>query len=156
MSFFGTIMPLLTMTLAIDNLANGFTRPLCGFISDRFGRENTMLIVFIGEGAALLGLMNYGHDPIAFMTFAALIFLCWGEIFSIFPALVADTFGVKNAAANCRHHVHPPRAPRRCWCRSASVLSAAATGTACSSSPPSSPSPPACSRSSCWRRCAAS
>jgi OFA family oxalate/formate antiporter-like MFS transporter len=100
MSFFGTIMPLLTMTLAIDNLANGFTRPLCGFISDRFGRENTMLLVFLGEGAALLGLMNWGHDPVAFMTFAALIFLCWGEIFSIFPALVADTFGVKNAAAN--------------------------------------------------------
>jgi len=99
-SFFGTAMPLLTLTLAIDNLANGFTRPLCGFISDRFGRENTMLLVFLGEGAALLGLKTWGHDPVAFMTFAALIFLCWGEIFSIFPALVADTFGVKNAAAN--------------------------------------------------------
>ena len=100
MSFFGTIMPLLTMTLAIDNLANGFTRPLCGFISDRLGRENTMLLVFLGEGLALLGMMMYGHDPVGFMICAALIFLCWGEIFSIFPALVADTFGVKNAAAN--------------------------------------------------------
>ncbi len=93
-------LPLLTLTLMIDNLANGFTRPLCGFISDRIGRENTMMIVFIGEGFALLGLMNYGHDPYAFMVFAALIFLFWGEIFSIFPALVADTFGAKNAAAN--------------------------------------------------------
>ena len=100
MSFFGTMLPLLTMTLAIDNLANGFTRPLCGFLSDRFGRENTMMVVFIGEGLALLGLMKFGHQPVAFMTFAALIFLCWGELFSIFPALVADTFGVKNAAAN--------------------------------------------------------
>ena len=100
MSFFGSVLPLLTMTLAIDNLANGFTRPLCGFLSDRFGRENTMMVVFIGEGLALLGLMKFGHHPIAFMTFAALIFLCWGELFSIFPALVADTFGAKNAAAN--------------------------------------------------------
>jgi MFS transporter, OFA family, oxalate/formate antiporter len=99
-SLFGTMLPLLTMTLAIDNLANGFTRPLCGFVSDRFGRENTMLLVFVGEGIALMGLKTYGHDPYLFMTFAALIFLCWGEIFSIFPALVADTFGVKNAAAN--------------------------------------------------------
>ena len=99
-NLFGTILPLLTMTLAIDNLANGFTRPLCGFLSDRFGRENTMMIVFTGEGLALLGMMQFGHHPIAFMTFAALIFLCWGELFSIFPALVADTFGVKNAAAN--------------------------------------------------------
>ena len=101
MSFLGMLtLPLLTLTLSIDNLANGFTRPLCGFISDRLGRENTMLIVFIGEGLALLGLMQYGHDPVAFITFAALIFLFWGEIYSIFPALCADTFGVKNAAAN--------------------------------------------------------
>ena len=93
-------LPLLTLTLAIDNLANGFTRPLCGFISDRIGRENTMMVVFVGEGLSLLGLMSFGHNPIAFMTFAALVFLFWGEIFSIFPALCADTFGVKNAAAN--------------------------------------------------------
>ncbi len=101
MSFLGLLtLPLLTLTLAIDNLANGFTRPLCGFISDRIGRENTMMVVFVGEGLSLLGLMTFGHDPIAFMTFAALVFLFWGEIFSIFPALCADTFGVKNAAAN--------------------------------------------------------
>jgi OFA family oxalate/formate antiporter-like MFS transporter len=100
MSLLGATLPLLTMTLAIDNLANGFTRPLCGFVSDRIGRENTMFIVFIGEGLALLGLMQFGHNPYAFMTFAALIFLCWGEIFSIFPALCADTFGARNAAAN--------------------------------------------------------
>jgi len=93
-------LPLLTLTLMIDNLANGLTRPLCGFISDRIGRENTMFVVFIGEGLALLGLMNFGHDPVAFMIFAALTFLCWGEIFSIFPALCADTFGARNAAAN--------------------------------------------------------
>jgi OFA family oxalate/formate antiporter-like MFS transporter len=93
-------MSLLPLTLMIDNLSNGFTRPLCGFISDRIGRENTMLIVFVGEGLALLGLMKFGHDPVAFMIFAALTFLCWGEIFSIFPALVADTFGTKFAAAN--------------------------------------------------------
>jgi OFA family oxalate/formate antiporter-like MFS transporter len=99
-SLFGVTLPLLTMTLSIDNLCNGFTRPLCGFLSDRFGRENTMFLVFLGEGLAMIGLMAYGHTPIAFMSFAALIFLFWGEIFSIFPAICADTFGVKFAAAN--------------------------------------------------------
>ncbi|HEV7856435.1 MAG TPA: oxalate/formate MFS antiporter [Herminiimonas sp.] len=100
MTLFGATLPLLTMTLSIDNVANGLTRPLCGFISDKIGRENTMFIVFIGEGLALLGLMKFGHDPVAFMTFAALVFLCWGEIFSIFPAICADTFGGKFAAGN--------------------------------------------------------
>ncbi|HWZ47472.1 MAG TPA: oxalate/formate MFS antiporter [Herbaspirillum sp.] len=99
-TLFGATLPLLTMTLSIDNLANGFTRPLCGFISDKIGRENTMFILFTGEGLALLGLMKYGHDPIAFITFAALVFLCWGEIFSVFPAICADTFGSKFAAGN--------------------------------------------------------
>jgi OFA family oxalate/formate antiporter-like MFS transporter len=96
----GATLPLLTMTLSIDNLCNGFTRPLCGFISDRIGRENTMLVVFGGEGLALLGLMKFGHDPYMFMLFAALTFLCWGEIYSIFPATCADTFGGKFAAGN--------------------------------------------------------
>lgn len=96
----GFTLPLLTMTLSIDNLCNGLTRPLCGFISDRIGRENTMFFIFIGEGLSLLGLMQFGHNPYWFMTFAALTFLFWGEIFSIFPALCADTFGSKFAAAN--------------------------------------------------------
>ncbi len=96
----GFTLPLLTMTLSIDNLCNGLTRPLCGFISDRIGRENTMFFIFIGEGLSLLGLMEFGHNPYLFMTFAALTFLFWGEIFSIFPALCADTFGSKFAAAN--------------------------------------------------------
>jgi OFA family oxalate/formate antiporter-like MFS transporter len=100
MTFFGMTLPLLTATLSIDNICNGFTRPLCGFISDKVGRENTMFFIFIGEGLALLGLMQYGTNPYAFMTFAALIFLFWGEIFSIFPAICADTFGSKYAAAN--------------------------------------------------------
>jgi len=97
---FGTVMPLLTLTLSIDSLANGFTRPLCGFISDKIGRENTMFLVFFGEGLALLGLLHFGHHPMGFLIFAPLIFLFWGEIFSIFPAVCADTFGARNAAAN--------------------------------------------------------
>jgi OFA family oxalate/formate antiporter-like MFS transporter len=48
----------------------------------------------------MLGLMQYGSNPYAFMVFAALTFLCWGEIFSIFPAICADTFGSKFAAGN--------------------------------------------------------
>ncbi|WP_035512774.1 oxalate/formate MFS antiporter [Paraburkholderia nodosa] len=98
--FFGATLPLLTLALSIDNLLNGLTRPICGLLSDKIGRENTMLIVFVGEGLALLGMNAFGHDPYAFLIFAPLIFLCWGEIFSIFPAICADTFGSKYAASN--------------------------------------------------------
>jgi OFA family oxalate/formate antiporter-like MFS transporter len=99
-SVLGLTLPLLTIALSVDNLVNGLTRPLCGFLSDKIGRENTMMLVFVGEGLALLGMKAFGHDPYAFILFAALIFLFWGEIFSIFPATCADTFGGKYAAAN--------------------------------------------------------
>ena len=100
LAVFGATMPLLTLTLVIDNLCNGFTRPLTGWISDHIGRENTMLLVFTGEGLAMLGLMEFGHTPGGFLLFAPLIFLFWGEIFAIFPAVCGDTFGSKFAAAN--------------------------------------------------------
>ncbi len=96
----GVTLPLLTMAMSLDSIANGATRPLCGLISDRIGRENTMFIVFMGEGFALLGMRQFGHTPMGFMIFAALTFAFWGEIFSLFPSMCADTFGVKNAAGN--------------------------------------------------------
>ncbi len=96
----GASIPLLTLTLSADNLVNGLTRPLCGFISDRFGRENTMFIVFLGEGAALLGLVQFGHTPMGFLIFAPLIFLFWGEIYAISSALAGDTFGNTHVTAN--------------------------------------------------------
>ena len=46
----------------------------------------------------LLGTM--GTAPWAFVVFAALIFLTWGEIFSLFPSTCTDTFGPKFGTAN--------------------------------------------------------
>src|SRR5262249_21223877 len=46
----GLSIPALTLAASVDNFANGITRPLCGFLSDRIGRENTMLLVFTAEG----------------------------------------------------------------------------------------------------------
>jgi OFA family oxalate/formate antiporter-like MFS transporter len=88
------------MAVSIDNLANGITRPFSGMLSDKIGRENAMLLMFSAEGIAFLGMAAFGREPVAFLVFAALIFLFWGEIFSLFPAICGDTFGVKNATAN--------------------------------------------------------
>jgi OFA family oxalate/formate antiporter-like MFS transporter len=96
----GVSLPLLTMTVSIDNIANGLTRPFSGYLSDRIGRENAMLLMFSAEGVAFLGMAAGGRNPLTFMLFAALIFLFWGEIFSLFPAICGDTFGVRHATAN--------------------------------------------------------
>jgi len=96
----GLSMPLVAMAVSIDNVANGITRPFSGMLSDKIGRENAMLLMFSAEGIAFLGMAAFGREPVAFLVFAALIFLFWGEIFSLFPAICGDTFGVKNATAN--------------------------------------------------------
>ena len=96
----GATIPLLTFTISVDNFVNGLTRPLSGFLSDAIGRENAMLLIFTCEALAFIGLATLGHNPVAFAIFAAMIFLFWGEVFSIFPAICGDTFGVENAAAN--------------------------------------------------------
>jgi OFA family oxalate/formate antiporter-like MFS transporter len=99
-NFFWATLPLLTLALSIDSLVNGFTRPLTGWLSDHLGRENTMVLVFAVEGLAIWGLMSFGHSTTGFLIFAPLIFLGYGEIFSLFPAVCGDTFGPKYAGAN--------------------------------------------------------
>ena len=90
----------LTVALIVDNLCNGGARPLFGWVSDNIGREYTMAIAF-GLGAVAYWLLGtLGATPWFFVVFAALIFLTWGEIFSLFPSTCTDTFGTKFATVN--------------------------------------------------------
>ncbi len=90
----------LSVALIVDNVCNGGARPLFGWISDQIGREYTMAIAFGLGGIAYWLLGTLGHAPWAFVVFAALIFLTWGEIFSLFPSTCTDTFGTKFATVN--------------------------------------------------------
>jgi MFS transporter, OFA family, oxalate/formate antiporter len=90
----------LSVALIIDNICNGGARPLFGWISDHIGREYTMAIAFGLGGIAYWLLGTLGYAPWAFVLFAALIFLTWGEIFSLFPSTCTDTFGTKYATVN--------------------------------------------------------
>jgi MFS transporter, OFA family, oxalate/formate antiporter len=96
------LLGLATLSLAgiVDNLANGGARPLFGWISDNIGRENTMALAFGLGGVAYWLLGTLGHAPWGFVIFAAMIFLTWGEIFSLFPSTCTDTFGTKFATVN--------------------------------------------------------
>jgi len=90
----------LTAALIIDNIANGTARPLFGWISDIIGREAAMAIAFGLGGVAYWLLVELGAEPWGFVLFAALIFMTWGEIFSLFPSTCTDTFGPKFATVN--------------------------------------------------------
>lgn len=96
----GFTFPALTFALSLNNLMNGLSRPLFGWISDLIGREMTMFLTFLAEGIGIFSLEKYGRDPVYFVILAGLVFFAWGNIFSIFPALTSDHFGKKYATTN--------------------------------------------------------
>jgi MFS transporter, OFA family, oxalate/formate antiporter len=96
----GYTLPALTFALSLNNIMNGISRPLFGWISDWMGREMTMFITFLAEGIGIFCLDKYGRSPMGFVILAGLVFFAWGNIFSIFPALTSDHFGRKFASTN--------------------------------------------------------
>jgi OFA family oxalate/formate antiporter-like MFS transporter len=99
-SLLGLTLPALTFALTIDRILNGLCRPFFGWVSDNIGRENTMFIAFTLEGVGILALANLGTNPVMFVVLSGIVFFGWGEIYSLFPATVSDTFGTKFATSN--------------------------------------------------------
>jgi len=99
-SLTGITLPALTFALALDRILNGFTRPFFGWVSDRIGREKTMLIAFGLEAIGILALWKLGREPVLFVILTGVVFFAWGEIYSLFPSTCTDTFGTQFATAN--------------------------------------------------------
>ena len=99
-SLVGLTLPALTFALTIDRILNGLTRPFFGWVSDHIGREQTMLIAFLLEGIGIIALGNMAGNPVMFVVLSGLVFFAWGEIYSLFPSTVTDTFGAAYATTN--------------------------------------------------------
>jgi MFS transporter, OFA family, oxalate/formate antiporter len=93
-------MAALPLALTIDRFTNGLTRPFFGWVSDRIGREQTMLLAFGLEGCAMLVWLMMRQNPLLFVLLSGVVFFGWGEIFSLFPATLTDTFGERHATTN--------------------------------------------------------
>jgi MFS family permease len=90
----------LPLALTIDRFTNGLTRPLFGWVSDRFGREQTMGFAFALEGIAMALWLLTRDNATLFVLLSGVVFFGWGEIFSLFPSTLTDTFGTRYATAN--------------------------------------------------------
>ena len=93
-------LPALQWALVFDRILNGLARPAFGWLSDRIGRENTMFIAFGGQAIIILLFIKVAANPYWFVVMSALVFFTYGEIFSLFPSLSADTYGRKFATTN--------------------------------------------------------
>ncbi|KQO67331.1 MULTISPECIES: oxalate/formate MFS antiporter [unclassified Methylobacterium] len=90
----------LPFALTFDRITNGLTRPFFGWVSDKIGRENTMGIAFAAEAVAIALLLVFRENAYAFALLSGVVFFAWGEIFSLFPSILTDTFGTKHATTN--------------------------------------------------------
>ncbi|KQZ02534.1 oxalate/formate MFS antiporter [Pseudolabrys sp. Root1462] len=90
----------LPLALTVDRITNGLTRPFFGWVSDQIGRENTMAIAFLFEALGVAAMVYFRSDALLFVILSAVVFFGWGEIFSLFPSTLTDTFGTKNATTN--------------------------------------------------------
>jgi OFA family oxalate/formate antiporter-like MFS transporter len=93
-------LPVLPLALSLDRVTNGLTRPFFGWVSDHIGRENTMVIAFSLEGAAMTAWLLTRSNPVAFVVMSGVVFFGWGEIFSLFPSTLTDTYGTRHATSN--------------------------------------------------------
>jgi sugar phosphate permease len=72
-----------------------------GSVSDYLGRERTMFIAFTLQAIFLVGATTVGRTgDTMWVVLIVLVFLTWGELYVLFPAVLADLYGTKNSALN--------------------------------------------------------
>jgi len=92
----------LAATASIGVLAvtmfNSFGRLLWGIVSDKLGRNNTIIILLTGN--AIVSLLVNSASGYWIFVLIALVGFFYGGFLSTFPSLTADLFGAKNLATN--------------------------------------------------------
>jgi OFA family oxalate/formate antiporter-like MFS transporter len=99
-TIFGVTTTAIVAALMIHNITNGVGRPLNGWISDYIGRANMMGVGFGIEAICIAAFGFFGTTATSFVITDALVFLFWGDIFSLFAATTGDAFGRKYATVN--------------------------------------------------------
>ena len=91
----------LAAATSLNALANGSSRIFWGWLSDRTGRELALASAFILQALCLVLVLTLGRRSGMYFTITlVLTFFTWGEIYSLFPSVVADYYGARHATAN--------------------------------------------------------
>jgi OFA family oxalate/formate antiporter-like MFS transporter len=91
----------LTLAATLGPLANAAARIFWGSVSDRLGRENTMILSFSIQAVCLaLVVLVGGLSTALFALTLVLVYFTWGQIYALFPATSGDYFGPRHATSN--------------------------------------------------------
>ena len=87
-------------SLVLNQVLNGSARPFFGWLSDHIGRYDTMGLTFILGAFAITALTLLVRQPVWFVVACGVTFFAWGDIYSLFPAAIADIFGSRHSTTN--------------------------------------------------------
>jgi len=85
--------------VALLAVGNASGRIIAGFLSDKIGRTQTMLIVFLFQ-AILMFLLKFVGNWTVFIIISMLLGFNYGANLSVFPSVTKDWFGLKNFGVN--------------------------------------------------------
>jgi OFA family oxalate/formate antiporter-like MFS transporter len=88
------------LLLVLFPLGNGLSRIVAGAVSDRVGREKTMVIFYGFLGFSILALLLFGTHPLLFVMIVFIAALLGGAPFALYPATVGDYYGSKYSTVN--------------------------------------------------------
>lgn len=86
-------------SVSILALANTLGRVFWASISDKIGRYNTIIVMYISSSCMLIGLF-FANTFFMFIITIAGVALSFGGFMGIFPSVTADHFGAKNLGSN--------------------------------------------------------
>ena len=105
----------MTVALVLTPLAIGSSRILWGWVSDYLGREWTMFTAFLLQAVFLVAATTLGRaGDVMFVVMMVMVFLTWGELYVLFPAVLADLYGLRTRRSTTASYT-APRGSRRCW-----------------------------------------
>ena len=85
--------------LAMLAVFNTLGRVVSGYLSDRMGRTRTMTLAFVAQATNMFLFSQY-TSPVLLVFGSAFTGLCYGTIFTLMPAAIADFYGVRNLGVN--------------------------------------------------------
>lgn len=87
------------LPVALLAIFNTLGRLASGTVSDRIGRTRTMMLAFVLQAANMFAFAHYHTEAMLYFG-ASFTGLCYGTIFPLMPAAIADFFGLKNLGVN--------------------------------------------------------
>ena len=87
-----------TVGVIAITMSNSLGRLFWGMLSDKLGRENTVIVLL--SGTAVLSLLVNAAAGFWVIVLIALVGFFYGGVMSNFPSLTAETFGAGNLATN--------------------------------------------------------